>query len=84
MSDEAKVNFEGCLMECANTPELVKEFDRLYGCQLSTLHLRSPITRMVDEATGFERDQLRKFVAFVFRFVWVPMASVPLPEPPKP
>ena len=55
--------FLRCLHEAIDTPELVENFDRLYGATLSTR--TSPIERMVDEATGKRDDDMRAFVEFV-------------------
>lgn len=65
-------------MLVAATPELVREFDRLSGTQIGRMGTRSPVVAMVDEATGFEADQLRQFVQFVFRYVYVPLLGRPM------
>lgn len=66
------MTFEQCLMECAGTPGLIAEFDRLTGSNLSMRG--APINVMVDDATGKTDEDLRKFVAFVLEFVWLPLA----------
>ncbi len=55
--------FLRCLLEAIDTPELVSNFDRLYGATLTAR--TSPIARMVDEATGKREDDFRAFVEFV-------------------
>ena len=65
------LNFYDCLMECAGNAELVKEFDRLRGCNLSMKG--SPISLMVDEATGKQKDDLLKFIAFCWECIWLPL-----------
>ena len=54
--------FYDWLMVCSGNSEFVENFDRLSGAALSAK--RSPIDRMVDEATGKQDDDLGKFVAF--------------------
>lgn len=77
-SSPQEPRFPDVLARCAATPELVSEFDRLTGTSLSKIGFRSPIDHMIDEATGFERDQLRQFVQFVFRYVYVPLLGRPM------
>ena len=65
---EDTMTFYGCLMECANNQELVKEFDRLRGTNLS---LRgSPIEIEIDKSTGRLDHDLKLFVDFVWECVW--------------
>lgn len=77
--EEGIMNFLEVAKECIGTPELVKEFNRLYGCGLG-VDRRAPIERMIDEATGYPygaatKDDLGKFVAFVYEFIWLPLAG---------
>lgn len=61
--------FLACLGEAINTPELVRQHDRLYG---STLMSRvTPIERMVDKATGKADDDMKAFVEFVHRYIYL-------------
>ncbi|WP_322997158.1 hypothetical protein [Castellaniella sp.] len=61
--------FIACLNEAINTPELIRQHDRLYG---STLMSRAtPIERMVDKATGKTVDDMRAFVEFVHRCIYL-------------
>ena len=71
MKSPDALTFHDVLMECAGTPELVREFNRLTGHSLME---GSPIERMVDEATGREEQALCDFTAFVFECVYVPLA----------
>lgn len=71
------MNFHDCLMECAKTPDLVEQFNRLTGRQLGEKLLRSPIDEMIDKATGYQEvlaaqqdDDLRAFVEFCYEYVW--------------
>ena len=62
------MTFYGCLMECARNQELIKEFDRLRGTNLS---LRgSPIEIEIDKSTGKLDSDLKLFVDFVWECVW--------------
>lgn len=61
------------VLECANNPEFLAEFNRLTGCSLGAP--RSTIEQMIDESTGWEQEQLRRFVAFVMEFVVLPLAT---------
>lgn len=55
-------------------PEFMEEWRRLSGSTLG-LDTRSPILRLVDEATGHDPDaeQWVEFFNFVFKYVWLPM-----------
>jgi hypothetical protein len=61
--------FSACMREAIGTPELVANFDRLYGASLTTP--RSPIERMVDKATGKTEDDMRAFVEFVHDCIYL-------------
>jgi hypothetical protein len=67
------MTFEDVLMECAGTPEFVREFNRLTGFALD--EARTPIDRMVDEATGRERAALGAFTMFVYECVWLTLPT---------
>jgi hypothetical protein len=54
--------FMACLREAIDTPELVEQFDRLYGASLAA---RRPIDAMVGKVTGKQQDDMRAFVGFV-------------------
>ena len=60
--------FKECLMYCAGNKELVAEFDRLSGSNLS--FKGAPINIMVDQATGKQKDDLRAFCDFVYECIW--------------
>lgn len=65
--------FIACLDEAISTPELVANFDRLYGADLR--RRRPPIARMVDEATGKLADDMREFVHFVHQGVYLALSD---------
>ena len=62
------VTFKQCLAECAATPELVAEFDRLTGHNLS--RRGSKLDIQIDDATGRTDAGLKAFIEFVHEFVW--------------
>jgi hypothetical protein len=51
-------------------PELIEQFDRVYGCKLSRIGKDSVIERMTDEATRSRDEQLRRFAEFVHYSVY--------------
>jgi hypothetical protein len=61
--------FMRCLHEAIATPELMRSFDRLYGATLTSRS--SPIERMVDKATGKSDDDMRAFIEFVHRCIYL-------------
>lgn len=65
--------FIACLDEAISTPELVANFDRLYGADLR--RRMPPIVRMVDEATGKLADDMREFVHFVHSSLYLTLSD---------
>ena len=67
------MTLKDCVVHCAGVPELVAEFDRLTGSNLS---LRgTSLDLMIDEATGRQREEMREFTAFVFECIWLPLIA---------
>ena len=68
------LTFERVLAETVACQPLVDEWDRLTGYRLRSLGRRSPIGRMVDDATGYREETMREvardFIAFVYDCVW--------------
>ena len=60
-----------CITTAANNAELVKQFDRLNGTNLSLKG--STITILIDEATGKQKDDIKKFIAFVHEIIFLPL-----------
>lgn len=56
--------FQVCAFEAIRTPELVREFDRLYGCNLSGRGTNL-LGLMIDESTGKLRSDFATFCQFV-------------------
>ena len=85
-SDKAvsdRVTFRQCMAESMTCPELVAEFDRLTGSNLSLKG--SPINLMIDDATGRIAGNFAAFMGFVMEFVYLrlpPDALVPIRDDP--
>lgn len=70
------MNFDQVLQHCAGNKELVTQFDRLTGSNLSLKG--APLDVAIDKASGRTDAELAAFVAFVFNFVWLPLiGSIP-------
>ncbi len=76
----SEMTFNDCLATALKSEELVSEWDRLTGYRLRALGQRSPIDKMVDDATGFGgakgSEIAGEFIAFVFDYLWFPLAGV--------
>lgn len=57
-----------CVLQTFDTDELVQQFNRLYSCSLNVA--KTPIERLVDDATGKLEGDIAKFVNFVHECVW--------------
>lgn len=62
------MTFAECLLECAGNTELLKQFDRLHGSNLS--NDAAPINTMIDKSTGLYDLHLADFANFVYDVVW--------------
>jgi hypothetical protein len=73
------MTFQDCLLECCQNDELVAQFNRLQGTNLSFKDKRAPIEVMVDKATGYpypfhnKPEEMRRFISFCFEYVWLPL-----------
>ena len=73
------MTFQDAVMECANEPRFVSEFNRLTGCKLDFTDKRSPIEKIIDDATGYpypfkiNKEDVHKFFDFVFEYIWLPL-----------
>lgn len=63
------ISFYQCIMECAQVPELVENFDRLNHTNLS--RKGHPINVMIDEATGKFHADMEAFIEFVWECVFL-------------
>jgi hypothetical protein len=64
-----------CLEEAVTTPELIRNFDRLYGYNLS--RRGAPLELAIDDATGFTEAGIIEFMNFVWDFVFT---RIPIDE----
>jgi hypothetical protein len=64
-----------CLEESINTPELIRNFDRLYGYNLS--RRGAPLELAIDDATGFTEAGMIEYMNFVWEFVFT---RIPIDE----
>lgn len=62
--------FIGCVIWAAQEPEIVKRFQSDTGTNLGAFFSRSPIEKMVDKATGFQRDIFIKWCDWVTVHIW--------------
>lgn len=73
MTADVYAAFQNVVLTCARTPEFLAEFNRLAGCSLGVP--RSGLIEKIDEVTGWEQEQLRRFVEFVTWTVWRPLMT---------
>lgn len=66
MGDPAMVR---CAQEAIETPEIVENFDRLYGATLGGRV--TPLERAIDVCTGKRRDDMEKFMRFVHHSIYL-------------
>lgn len=71
--------FRQCLGAAASNKELVAQFDRLTGHNLS--RTGKPIELMVDDACGRTETALRDFVAFVRDCIYERLKDYKAPDP---
>ncbi len=60
--------FLTCVREAANTPELVAEFDRLTGNNLS--RRGSGLDLLIDDSTGRTETGFHEFLEFVYETIY--------------
>jgi hypothetical protein len=71
----ADVAFQKCLYEAASISEFVANYDRLTGGSLGRVLKASPLDKMIDKATGFQDEQMRKFCEFVHRCLYLTLPN---------
>lgn len=64
----ADLAFMRSLHEAIETPELVSNFNRLYGASLGA---GTPLERAIDQATGKSEDDMRAFIDFVHDSIYL-------------
>lgn len=70
MSDA--VTFAECLRNCVSNTALVREYDRLRGTNLS--FTGSQMDLAIDRACRRQEQEFEAFTAFVFEYIWMPVA----------
>jgi len=70
------MTFQDCVHECLKEPELVSNYDRLYGGHVQSLLKSTGINQEVDLASGFYESEMLKFVDFVNEYVWTRLPIV--------
>jgi hypothetical protein len=68
MSKPRGISFYDALCMALDMPELVAQFDRLYGASLGKN--LPPIARAVDDATGKTEADVLAFIEFFHECVW--------------
>lgn len=68
---QEKVTLQECVDACIKDDSFVKEYIRLTGNNiLSLVEHKHPINKMIDDSSGYTKDQLEKFVEFVYLSVY--------------
>lgn len=78
------MTFAEVVAETALNEPLVREFNRLFGRSFGKSMKRSPMEVAVDKATGYsgeDEDDLRAFIGFCWRCVWLPLQAQAAEEP---
>lgn len=70
----------GCLQWAAGVPELVERFHTETGVPRQG---RTPLERLVDGASGFNRNIAEQFVRWANVNVWGEMGGPDAPQPPE-
>lgn len=65
--------FGQCIMAAAGTPELVAQFDRMRGTNLSLRGTQFDLA--VDEATGKLQADIEEFLNFVYECIFLPLQT---------
>lgn len=68
-----EMNFKDTVLACFENKQLVVEYDRLNGTNLSKR--LTPIENAIDEATGHKEKELLGFICFVDHFIWSPVVA---------
>jgi hypothetical protein len=66
------IPFIECLNMCLYNQEFVAQWERLSGKKLLA---KSPIDRMIDEATGYDMAVMREFADFVYDVVFLTIST---------
>jgi predicted nucleotidyltransferase len=67
--EEYMLDFYETVLECYANDEFVSNYNRLTGSELKVN--KTTIENMIDEATGVTKEQLEKFVEFVYEYMYL-------------
>lgn len=78
------MNFIGCLVSCAQDPQVVAAFTEQTGRDISVKLLQDPFSQLVDQVLALkeekEDEDLRAFILYCQRMVWDRMRRKPREE----
>ncbi len=67
------MSFADVIRAAVDNQELLKEYDRLSGTNLSMRG--TPLDIIIDEATGRVEAEIPDFVDFVYNAIWLPLLA---------
>jgi hypothetical protein len=71
------LTFMDCINAALDSPELVKQFDRLYGANL--MRQGHPLELAIDDACNRTSYDCRQFLNFLWEYVFTRVAKTELP-----
>lgn len=79
LSERHGMTFAACLGQCVANQELISNYDRLRGTNLS---LRgSGLSLAIDQATGRVDAEIRDFIEFCWEYVFLRFGDSPVAKP---
>ena len=75
------LSFMVCLHACVDEPELLAQFDRLYGTNIRLLG--TPIERAIDVATGRQKSDIEQFLRFVWNCIFLRTPEIETGQQPQ-
>ena len=79
MNDDSKITLDQCFCESINNKELIKEYDRLNGTNLS--FTGSDLDNMIDKSCGRQDKEIIEFAEFVKTCIYEPLVLNGLATP---
>jgi hypothetical protein len=71
------LSFADCIAAAIETPELVKQFDRLFGANL--MRRGHPLELAIDDACDRTSYDCRRFLNFLWEYVFTRVSKTELP-----
>ena len=65
------ISFNLCVDGVIENKDFIKEFDRLYGSNLSMIG--APIELMIDKSTGRIDSDVKELLEFIYKYVYLPI-----------